>query len=47
MDWRSEKPTSTTVITIAIIGKYKETYMGKYCQQIETNSPQENDMNLL
>lgn len=34
MEWRSEKPTSTTTITVAIIGKYKETYMGKYYQQI-------------
>lgn len=46
MEWRSEKTTSTTIIAVAIIGKYKETYTGKYYQQIETNSPQKNDVNL-
>lgn len=29
MEWRSEIPTSTIIITVAIIGKYKETYMGE------------------
>lgn len=46
MAWRSEKPTSTIIITVEIIGKYKETYTGKYYQHIETNSPWESDVNL-
>lgn len=45
MEWGSEKPTST-IITVAILAKYKETYMGKYYQQIKTNSPQKSDVNL-
>lgn len=31
--------------TVSIKGKCKETCMGKYYQETETNSPWENDMN--
>lgn len=30
---------------VSIKGKYKETCAGKWCQETETNSPQENDVN--